>query len=281
MTTAARIPILEVANLSKSFRAGNGQTIHAVRGVSFQVRKGEALGLVGESGSGKTTVARCVLRLEEPTGGRVTLDGIDMLTAKGAELKRLRRRVQMIFQDPYSSLNPRLRVEQTVGEGLIIHKLVKSKKELQERVRETLEIVGLNPDHGRRFPSELSGGQRQRVGIARALAVGPELLVCDEPVSSLDVSIRAQIINLFRDLQQRLGVSLLFIGHDLAIVRHLCETIAVMSQGEICELGSREQICGDAQHPYTRALLKATPIPDPIVERARRAGATAQAGVVE
>jgi ABC-type oligopeptide transport system ATPase subunit len=259
-------PLLEVTSLVKSYP---GHRSRAVDDVSFTVNRGEALGLVGESGSGKSTTARCVAGLIRPDSGSVLLGGQDVTRARGRDIRSLRARMQMVFQDPYSSLNPRMTVEQIVGEGLIVQRMERRAAARRDRVVELLELVGLSADHLGRHPRSFSGGQRQRIAIARALAVSPELLICDEPVSSLDVSMQAQVLNLFRDLRLRLNLSLLFIAHDLAVVRYVCDRVAVMSQGKVVELGDREQVYGHPRHPYTRALLAAVPIPDPRAERAR------------
>ena len=242
----------------------------AVDDVSFEVERGSVVGLVGESGSGKSTTARCIMRLIQPDSGRIYVQGEDVTDVKGAELKALRRKVQIVFQDPFSSLNARMKVEDIVGEGIRIHKLVASADERRARVAHLLELVGLERSHLRRLPSAFSGGQRQRIGIARALAVDPILLICDEPVSSLDVSIQAQILNLFRDLQQELHLTVLFIAHDLAMVRHLCDYVVVMHDGKVLEQGSREQVFDDPQALYTKELLASVPVADPDLERERR-----------
>jgi len=271
---AVSVPVLRVEELVKEFFVHHlfrpKETIVAVDHVTFEVQRGSAVGLVGESGSGKSTTARCVLRLMDPTSGRVFFNGEEVTKIGGADLRALRRKMQIVFQDPYSSLNPRMRVEDIVSEGLRIHKLTKTDEERRERVIQLLEMVGLEKDHLRRKPSSFSGGQLQRIGIARALAVDPELLICDEPVSSLDVSIQAQILNLFRKLQQDLNLTMLFIAHDLATVRHLCDYIVVMQDGKVVEQGPREQVYESPCHPYTKDLMAAVPIPDPRVERDRR-----------
>ncbi len=268
--------LLEVRNLSKEFPVGTGgfllrrkRTIKAVQDVSFTIRRGETLGLVGESGSGKTTLGRCVIRLHEPTSGEVILDGANVVGMKRNELQRVRRRMQIIFQDPYSSLDPRMNAGNIVGEGLLIHNLTSSKNEFRERVEELFGLVGLNPAMMNRFPHEFSGGQRQRIGIARALAVEPEFIVCDEPVSALDVSIQAQILNLLEELQARLNLAYLFVAHDLSVVRHISDRIAVMYLGRIVEIAEGDELYRNPKHPYTQALISGIPIPDPVIEETR------------
>jgi len=243
--------------------------IRAVDGVTLSIGRGETLGLVGESGCGKSTLGRAVLRLYEPTGGRIVFDGRDVTHLKERELRAMRRRIQMVFQDPYASLNPRHSIGRIVGEPLRVHD-VGTRSEIATRVRELLGLVGLPPDASARFPHEFSGGQRQRIGLARALALNPELLICDEPVSALDVSIQAQIINLMEELQAELGLTYLFIAHDLAVVRHISTRIAVMYLGKIVEIAPADDLYDNPLHPYTIALLSAIPIPDPVVERSRR-----------
>ncbi|MCS7294853.1 MAG: dipeptide ABC transporter ATP-binding protein [Chloroflexota bacterium] len=267
--------LLEVRDLKVYFPVTAGiifqrkvADVRAVDGISFTVRRGETLGLVGESGCGKSTTGKAILQLIRPTAGQVLFEGQDLTKLKGRELRRFRRKMQMIFQDPYASLNPRMSVGSIIGEPLTIHKLARG-KEKRERVQELLQIVGLNPYFANRFPHEFSGGQRQRIGIARALAVSPDFIVCDEPVSALDVSIQAQIINLLEDLQDRFGLTYLFIAHDLSVVRHISDRVAVMYLGHIMELTDRDSIFENPLHPYTRALLSAVPIPDPEVERRR------------
>jgi oligopeptide transport system ATP-binding protein len=247
-------------------RVGN---IKAVDGVSFNIVKGETLGLVGESGCGKSTTGRAMLQLYRPTAGKVSFSGKELTSLKGEPLRRMRRRMQMIFQDPYASLNPRMTVGDIIGEPLLVHNIVKG-KERRERVQELLKVVGLNPYFVNRYPHEFSGGQRQRIGVARALAVQPEFIVCDEPISALDVSIQAQIINLLEDLQGEFELTYLFIAHDLSVVRHISDRIAVMYLGKIVELATRFELYDQPLHPYTQALLSAVPIPDPMVEEKRK-----------
>ncbi len=266
--------LLQVRDLKKHFPITRGVLsrtvghVKAVDGISLDIREGETLGLVGESGCGKTTAGRAILRLIEATSGEVRFDGVDVLRLPRKELRQMRRRMQIIFQDPYSSLNPRMTIGGMLSEALRIHKLA-SGQGLRDRVDELLEVVGLRPDYARRYPHEFSGGQRQRIGIARALAVDPKFIVADEPVSALDVSIQAQIINLLQDLQERLGLTYLFVAHDLSVVEHISNRVAVMYLGRIVELAGRETLYADPQHPYTQALLSAVPIPDPSLKRAR------------
>jgi oligopeptide/dipeptide ABC transporter ATP-binding protein len=268
-------PILRVENLVKHFEVGGGlfggrpAVVKAVDGVSFEIGRGETLGLVGESGCGKTTTGRCILRLEPPTGGRVIFEGRDMSTLSDAELRGMRRRMQVIFQDPYSSLNPRMTVGQIIAEPLAVHRIVPDRAARAARVQDLLRHAGLLPAMARRYPHELSGGQRQRVGIARALAMEPTLIICDEPVSALDVSIQAQIINLLEELQAEFGLTYLFVAHDLSVVRHISDRVAVMYLGKIVEITDRKSLYEDPLHPYTKALLSAVPIPDPVVEARR------------
>ncbi|MFH0809452.1 MAG: oligopeptide/dipeptide ABC transporter ATP-binding protein [Pseudomonadota bacterium] len=267
--------LLETRGLVKHYitRRGmfdrEGQVVRAVDGVSFSIRRGETLGLVGESGSGKTTTGKLILRLEEPTSGQVLFEGRDFLAMPKAELRRTRRRMQLIFQDPYGSLNPRMRVGSIVSEGLKIHHLASGQAELRDKVAEILAMVGLRTEDAARYPHEFSGGQRQRIGIARALAVRPELVVADEPISALDVSIQAQILNLLMDLRETFGLTYLFISHDLMVVRHISDRIAVMYAGRIVELAGAEELFNNPLHPYTRVLLAAIPVPDP-EKKARR-----------
>lgn len=267
--------LLEVWDLKKHFPIRGGVlsrvvgSVKAVDGVSFAIRRGEVLGLVGESGSGKTTVGRTLLRLIEPTGGRILFDGEDITELSRERLRPYRRRMQIIFQDPFSSLNPRMTVGDIIAEPLIIHGIGKTPKERTERVAELLKLVGLSPDHMRRYPHEFSGGQRQRIGIARALAVAPEFIVADEPVSALDVSIQAQVVNLLQDLKEELGLTMLFIAHDLAVVEYISERVAVMYLGKVMEIASSRELYRNPKHPYTEALLSAVPIPDPTVKRER------------
>jgi peptide/nickel transport system ATP-binding protein len=241
--------------------------VKAVDGVSFEIRRGAIVGLVGESGSGKTTVGRCILRLVEPSNGEIEFDGVDLRTLSDREMRRYRRRLQIVFQDPFSSLNPRLRVEDIVGEALDTHGLAPGRR--RERVAELLGRVGLDPEQGRRYPHEFSGGQRQRIGIARALAVEPDFIVADEPVSALDVSVQAQVLNLLQDLQQAFGLTMLFIAHDLAVVEYLCDEVVVMYLGRVMERGPSRSVYEAPRHPYTQALLSASPVPDPKAHRSR------------
>jgi oligopeptide transport system ATP-binding protein len=267
--------LLEVRNLVKHFPIAGGLfggqrgLVRAVDGVSFTLHRGETLGLVGESGCGKTTTGRCILHLERPTSGQVLFEGRDLTTLDAGELRAVRRKIQVIFQDPYSSLNPRMTVGQIIAEPLAVHGIVPVAEARADRVRQLLSRVGLLPQHAHRYPHEMSGGQRQRVGIARALAMEPVLIVCDEPVSALDVSIQAQIINLLEDLQAEYGLAYLFIAHDLAVVRHISDRVAVMYLGRIVELADRKTLYDEPLHPYTRALLAAVPIPDPEMEAKR------------
>jgi oligopeptide transport system ATP-binding protein len=265
--------LLTVRNLVKEFSrargwAGSSSVVRAVDSVSFAVEPGETFGLVGESGSGKTTIGRCILRLVEPTSGEVWFKGRDVLALPADELRRARRDMQMVFQDPYSSLNPRMRARTIVEEPLVIHKLG-TRAERRDRVAELFRLVGLDPAHLDRYPHEFSGGQRQRIGLARALALNPSLVVADEPVSALDVSVQAQVVNLLMDLQERLTLTYVFIAHDLRLVEHACSRLAVMYRGRILEMADTASLFRDAVHPYTRALLSAIPVPDPDVRPQR------------
>ncbi len=268
-------PLLEVRGLRMYFPVTEGLLgrkigdVKAVDGIDFTVRRGETLGLVGESGCGKTTTGRCVLRLEKPTTGQIIFDGVDIASLGGKQLQALRQRIQVIFQDPYSSLNPRMTIGQIIAEPMFVHGIEPNATKRMERVRELLSVCGLNAGFAERYPHEMSGGQRQRVGIARALAMNPEFIVCDEPVSALDVSIQAQVVNLLEDLREKFGLTYLFIAHDLSVVRHLCQRVAVMYLGHIVEMADSDTLFDNPQHPYTRALLAAVPVPDPEVEQGR------------
>ncbi len=268
--------LLKVEHLVKYFPIMRGiifqrqiGAVHAVDDISFEVYRGETLGLVGESGCGKSTTGRTILQLYRPTAGHVYFEGVDLTTLKGDELRKMRRRMQMIFQDPYASLNPRMTVGEIIGEPLVVHNVCRG-KELNQRVEHLLELVGLNPAFANRYPHEFSGGQRQRIGVARALALQPELIVCDEPISALDVSIQAQVVNLLEDLQNQFKLTYLFIAHDLSMVRHISNRIAVMYLGTIVELANQVELFDNPLHPYTQALLSAVPIPDPILEEKRQ-----------
>ncbi len=269
-------PLLEVRGLRMHFAVTEGIVarrkvgeVKAVDGIDFTVRRGETLGLVGESGCGKTTTGRCILRLERPTEGAIIYDGVDITGLQRKELVALRRRIQVVFQDPYSSLNPRMKVGDIIGEPMKVHGIEPDAAKRAVRVRDLLGVCGLNPRFADRYPHEMSGGQRQRVGIARALALEPEFIVCDEAVSALDVSIQAQVINLLEDLRERFGLTYLFIAHDLSVVRHICQRVAVMYLGRIVELADADELFGNPLHPYTQALLAAVPVPDPSVETGR------------
>ncbi len=279
MTTSGNglTDIIQVRNLKMHFPVTKGIVIQrqvgavkAVDGVSFSIKQGETLGLVGESGCGKSTTGRAILQLYRPTAGEVIFQGTDLTKIHGEELRRMRRKVQMIFQDPYASLNPRMTVGDIVGEPIRVHKLRNGKTAVNDRVQELLQLVGLNPYFANRYPHEFSGGQRQRIGIARALAVEPEFVVCDEPVSALDVSIQAQVINLLEELQEKLGLTYLFIAHGLAVVKHISDRVAVMYLGKVVELAKGKVLYSVPMHPYTQALLSAVPIPDPKVEQHRK-----------
>jgi peptide/nickel transport system ATP-binding protein len=266
--------LLAVRNLTKTFEVRGGfrgvrGSVRAVQDISFDIHPGETLGLVGESGCGKTTVGRLILKLENPTSGEIRFEGANLANATATEMKAVRRKIQVIFQDPYSSLNPRMTVGQIIGEPLAVYKLVPNSKKADERVAQLLEQVGLRPEMAARYPHQLSGGQRQRVGIARALAMEPSFIVCDEAVSALDVSIQGQIINLLEDLQRRLGLAYLFIAHDLAVVRHISMRVVVMYFGKIMEIADRDAIYKEPLHPYTKVLLDAAPVPDPTIEKGR------------
>ncbi|MBX3139568.1 MAG: ATP-binding cassette domain-containing protein [Trueperaceae bacterium] len=267
-------PLLEVKNLRKYFPIRGGilsrvvANVKAVEDVSFNVQRGEVVGLVGESGSGKTTVGRSILRLIEPTAGEVIFDGVDVTKLSKAHMREYRKRMQIIFQDPFASLNPRMSVGDIIGEAMTIHNLARG-KEREQRVAQLLERVGLSPSHMRRYPHEFSGGQRQRIGIARALAVNPQFIVADEPVSALDVSIQAQVVNLLQDLKEELGLTLLFIAHDLGVVEYISDHVIVMYLGRIMEIAPAKELYANPIHPYTEALLSAVPIPDPTVKRDR------------
>ena len=243
--------------------------VRAVDGVSFEVKRGETLGLVGESGCGKSTTGRTILQLYKPTAGSVNFDGVDLVALKGESMRHMRRKIQMIFQDPYASLNPRMTVEQLVGEPLIVHN-VATGEEIKQRVAHLLDLVKLNPAFGSRYPHEFSGGQRQRIGVARALALQPSFVICDEPISALDVSIQAQVVNLLEELQEQFNLTYLFIAHDLSMVKHISDRVAVMYLGVIVELASRDELYSKPLHPYTQALLSAVPIPDPVADAKRQ-----------
>jgi oligopeptide transport system ATP-binding protein len=269
MMSAEKKPLLEVKHLKKYFKVGKNQVLKAVDDVSLDIYKGETLGLVGESGCGKSTFGRTVIQLYEPTDGRIVYDGQEINSSlPAAERHRFTRKMQMIFQDPYASLNPRMKVIDIVAEGIDAHGIL-SGEERSKKVLELLETVGLSEEHANRFPHEFSGGQRQRVGIARALAVDPEFMICDEPISALDVSIQAQVINLLKELQEKRGLTYLFIAHDLSMVKHISDRIGVMYLGAMVELGDSESLFDTPLHPYTQALLSAIPIPDPDVEKSR------------
>lgn len=262
--------LIEVEGLKKYFNVGKGKILKAVDNINFSIREGETLGMVGESGCGKTTAGRTVLRLYEPTAGSVKYNGTDIYKLSAGKMKAMRRDMQMIFQDPYASLNPRFTVSDIIGEALDIHGMAGSRAERKKRIEELLDMVGLNHDHATRYPHEFSGGQRQRIGIARALAVNPKFIVCDEPISALDVSIQAQVVNLLKELQDRLGLTYLFIAHDLSMVKHISDRVAVMYLGRMVELAESEELYANPIHPYTKSLLSAIPVPDPEVEASKK-----------
>jgi oligopeptide transport system ATP-binding protein len=271
----SREVVLKAENLVKYYpikagvlRRTVGQ-VKAVDGVSFELCKGETLGIVGESGCGKSTLGRMLMRLEEPTGGKLTFDGVDVYSQTGGDMRRLRRDIQIVFQDPYTSLNPRKTVGDIVGEPFEIHRDVVAKGSRRRRVQELLDLVGLNPEHINRYPHQFSGGQRQRIGIARGVALNPKVIICDEPVSALDVSVQAQVVNLLEKLQNELGLAYIFIAHDLSVVRHISDRVGVMYLGKLVELGDEDQIYSRPTHPYTQALLSAVPLPDPTMRKMR------------
>ena len=277
-TNDERQPLLHVENLCKEFPVEKGflasrmskQAVHAVNNVSFDIYPGETFGLVGESGCGKSTTGRCIMRLTRPTSGKVIFDGKDVSKMNKRELKAMRRDVQFIFQDPYASLNPRMTIGEIVSEPLVIHNVMPDKADRMRLVRELLDVVGLNPEHINRDPHEFSGGQRQRVGIARAFALKPKLIICDEPVSALDVSIQAQVLNLLGDLQKQYGTAYLFIAHDLSVVQHISDRVAVMYLGNMMEYSDWKSLYAEPMHPYTQSLLSAVPVPDPDIQRSRK-----------
>ncbi|MFJ7748311.1 ABC transporter ATP-binding protein [Peribacillus sp. NPDC097295] len=266
-TLSKRTPLVEIKNLKKYFSIGS-ESLKAVDGLDLTIFEGETVGLVGESGCGKSTAGRTITRLYEPTDGEVLFQGKNIFDYKQGEMSQVRREIQMIFQDPYASLNPRMKVEELIGEPLAIHGILKG-KEKKKRVEDLLKLVGLNPEHISRFPHEFSGGQRQRIGIARALALNPKFIVCDEPISALDVSIQAQVVNLLKELQKDMGLTYLFIAHDLSMVKYISDRILVMYLGRMMELSDSDSLTKDPLHPYTQALLSAVPIPDPTIKRER------------
>jgi oligopeptide/dipeptide ABC transporter ATP-binding protein len=267
--------ILQAENLVKYYPIKSGVLrrtvgqVKALDGVSFELYRGETLGIVGESGCGKSTLARMLMRLEEPTAGKLIFDGVDVYSQKGSAMRRLRRDIQIVFQDPYTSLNPRMTVGDIVGEPFEIHTDVLTKRDRRQRVQQLLDLVGLNPEHINRYPHQFSGGQRQRIGIARGLALNPKVIICDEPVSALDVSVQAQVVNLLAELQAGLGLAYIFIAHDLSVVRHISDRVGVMYLGKIVEIGDEDQIYSRPTHPYTQALLSAVPMPDPTLRNVR------------
>ncbi|MCZ0716955.1 ABC transporter ATP-binding protein [Aerococcus kribbianus] len=264
-------PLLKVRHLKQYFNEGQNNEVRAIDDISFDIYPGETFGLVGESGSGKTTTGRAIIRLYNPTDGQIIFEGNDIAQLKSRhDMLDFRKDIQMIFQDPYASLNPRMKVEDIIAEGLTIHNLVKSKSDLKTKVGELLSKVGLNPNHGSRYPHEFSGGQRQRIGIARALAVNPKMIVADEPISALDVSIQAQVVNLLQELQDEFDLTFLFIAHDLSMVKYISDRIGVMYHGKLVEMGAADEIYFHGLHPYTKSLLSAIPLPDPIYERNRK-----------
>ena len=268
MAAQSATPLLKVEGLKQYFKVNKNFTVKAVDDVSFEIYPGETYGLVGESGSGKSTIGRSIIRLYDPTAGKITFDGQDISgRLSHAQNNTLRTQMQMIFQDPMASLNPRKKVEDIIGEGLDIHHMYKTQNERREKVEKILEKVGLAPEHAERYPHQFSGGQRQRVGIARALAVDPEFIVCDEPVSALDVSIQAQVVNMFEDLQQEMGLTYLFIAHDLSVVKHISNRIGVMYLGKMVELADSFELIAHSVHPYTRSLISAIPVADPVTAR--------------
>ncbi|MGO5332966.1 ABC transporter ATP-binding protein [Enterococcus cecorum] len=263
--------LLDVKNLKQYFNVGRKDEVKAVDDITFHIYEGETFGLVGESGSGKSTTGRTIIRLNHPSGGEITFDGKDVMKLKKRdELKEFRREVQMIYQDPYASLNPRMKVRDIIAEGIDINHLAKNEAERNKMVDDLLKTVGLNPNHGTRYPHEFSGGQRQRIGIARALAVNPKFIICDEPISALDVSIQAQVVNLLQDLQKEKNLTYLFIAHDLSMVKHISDRIGVMHHGKLLEMGTSDEIYHYGVHPYTESLLSAIPLPDPDYERTRK-----------
>jgi len=262
-------PLIQVNHLSKFFNLGQNTILKAVNDLNFSIAEGETVGVVGESGCGKSTAGRTMMRLYEPTNGEVLFNGKNIYKMRGGEIKQLRREMQMIFQDPYASLNPRMTVMDIIGEAIDVHKLAGSRSERKKKVEQLLELVNLQSAHASRYPHEFSGGQRQRIGIARALAVNPKFIIADEPISALDVSIQAQVVNLLQELQRNMGLTYLFIAHDLSMVKHISDRVAVMYLGKIVELASSEDLYDDPRHPYTRALMSAIPIPDPDIEEKR------------